>query len=68
VREIRGAVRGKTKAVEAARKELVDNGQVVCRTEGRTHCHYANDAWEPDLMGQQLVPKGTEVPVELITA
>lgn len=68
VREIRGAVRGKTKAVEAARKELVDNGQVVCRTEGRTHGHYANDAWEPDLMGQHLVSKGTEAPAELITA
>ncbi len=68
VREIRGAVRGKTEAVEAARKELVDNGRVVCRTEGRTHGHYANDAWEPDLMGQHLVPKGTVAPAELITA
>ena len=66
VREIRSAVGGKTTAVEAARKELVDNGQVVCRTEGRTHRHYANEAWEPDLMGQHLVPKGTEVPDELI--
>jgi hypothetical protein len=64
VREIRGAVPGKTTAVDATRKELVANGQVVCRTEGRTHSHYANDAWEPDLMGQRLVPKGTEVPGE----
>ena len=68
VREIRSAVGGKTTAVEATRKELVDKGQVVCRTEGRTHRHFVNDAWEPDLMGQHLVPKGTEAPAELLSA
>ncbi len=62
MRDIRDGVQGKTTAVDGARKALVESGQVVRKIEGRSHRHYASDDWEPDLVGERLVRKGTEVP------